>query len=80
MLVGGNRKEWKQIIENVSQIHIEPLVPHQDVEEMVNLSYELENRVYYPPYTLDPKLATFDIIKNHAITRQGIKESTADKV
>ena len=78
-LVGGNRKEWRQIIENIGQRHMEPLVPHQDVEEMVNLAHELEKRVYYPPYTLDPKLAAFDVIKNHAITRQGIKESTADK-
>ena len=79
-LVGGNREEWNEIIENISQHHVEQTNPYLDWEDMEALDYNVDKkRKYYPPYTLDPEQVTFEDIRSHAITRQNIAESTTTK-
>ena len=79
-LVGGNNQAWKQLLKKISQKHVESIDPQLDGEDMVEQAYDLDKkRVYYPPYTLDPEKVTFEDIRNHAITRQNIAESTAQK-
>ena len=79
-LVGGISQECKKYLEILSRTHVEQSDPQLGGEDTVKYAYDLEEkRVYYPPYTLDPENTTFDGIKNHAITRQNIALSTADK-
>ena len=77
-LLGGANQECKQLIETIGQIIKQP----NQMERNTMEDYEQHiktKRVYYPSYTLDPEKTTFEDIKNHAITRQNIAETTIDK-
>lgn len=76
-LVGGNKKEWKHILEKIGQNHVE-YTPTGDI--MRNLAYELKHikRTEFPIY-LDPKTASFVDVAIHAKIRQYLSDSTIEK-
>jgi len=78
-LVGGKDQEWN-ILEDVSQNHVEQQDPQLDGEDMVKLAYELKNikRTDFPIF-LDPKTATFIEVAIHAKIRQYLADSTIEK-
>jgi len=55
--MGGVKENWKQILENISQRHVEQLKPHQDVEDMGEYGYVKQNldvEKLKNPYIIDP--------------------------
>ncbi|GAG90053.1 unnamed protein product, partial [marine sediment metagenome] len=81
-LVGGKNQEWN-ILEDVSQNHVEQLDPQNGGEDKVKSKYEqLRNNfsVLDCPITLDPENATFDDIAMHALFRQRLSWLQAAKV
>ena len=65
-LVGGYNQEWKQVLKKIGQ-------------NVKQLNSQVREGMEAYNYTLDPEKTSFEDIKNHAVTRQNISESTADR-
>jgi len=76
-LLGGTNKEWKNIVEKISQKKIKHTL-HGDI--MRNLAYELKNikRTEFPIF-LDPTKASFVDVGIHAKIRQYLSDSAIEK-
>ena len=80
-LVGGNREEWKQIIENISQRHVEqlkPLLDGEDMEGLAECDLKQIKRADFP-ITLKSGESSFKDVALHAFLRQRLTKSTIDK-
>ena len=78
-LVGGNREKWKEVLEKISQSHVEQLKPQSDGEDMVKQAYDLKKQFQLEnPIKLDPKTATFEQVGFHAERWQRLSQSTIE--
>lgn len=76
--VGGNYREWKEILENVS-LYAKKKFPMLDGKDMVKLAYEItKNYQLKNPIKLDSKTATFEQIGFHAERWQRLSKSTIE--
>ena len=77
-LVGGKDQEWN-ILEDVSQNHVEQPKSPLDGEDMGELEYVEKLNRFDCPITLNPKTASFVDVGIHAALRQRLGRSTVEK-